>query len=94
MQAQNKNKVQVQATSTGQVNIKEIKGDGGALPLDPDKNTSGVVIKMFLEDLGSGQGVDIYLEKKIFERNENFKYCIKILSLNYQYKNSKTKNKK
>lgn len=49
----------------GKVQIKEIKGDGGALPLDPDKNTSGVVIKMFLEDLGSHQGVDIYLEKKM-----------------------------
>lgn len=49
----------------GRVEILEITGDDGALPLDPDKNTSGVVIKKFLNDLGSGQGVDIFLEKKM-----------------------------
>lgn len=57
--------ITLQKSDSGQVKIVRITGDGGALPLDPDKNTSSVVIKMFLDDLGSEQGIDIYLEKKM-----------------------------
>jgi homoserine kinase len=49
----------------GKVVIREILGDDGRLPLDPGKNTCGVVIQHFLRDLGSGQGIDIFLHKKM-----------------------------
>ena len=52
-------------SNSGKVRIVEITGDGGALPTDPDKNTSSVVIKLFLEDLGSKQGIDVRLAKKM-----------------------------
>ena len=51
-------------SDSGRVILK-ITGDDGALPLDPDKNTCSVVIKMFLKDLDSDQGIDIYLDKKM-----------------------------
>jgi len=57
--------ITLQKSDSGQVKIIQITGDGGALPIDPDKNTSSVVIKMFLDDLGAEQGIDIYLEKKM-----------------------------
>lgn len=57
--------ITLQKSNSGQVKIIRITGDGGALPLDADKNTSGVVIKMFLNDLGLDQGIDIYLDKKM-----------------------------
>lgn len=49
----------------GKIIIREIRGDEGRLPLDPGKNTCGVVIQHFLRDLASGQGVDIFLHKKM-----------------------------
>ncbi|NJN25843.1 MAG: homoserine kinase [Cyclobacteriaceae bacterium] len=52
-------------SDTGEVRITNITGDGGALPLDADKNTCSVVIKMFLNDLGLRQGIDIVLDKKM-----------------------------
>jgi homoserine kinase len=55
--------VMLKKNNTGQVRFEEIVGDGGLLPLDPDKNICGVVIKQYLSAIGSGQGVDIYLNK-------------------------------
>ena len=52
-------------SDSGEVRINKITGDGGALPLDADKNTCSVVIKMFLNDLGIQQGIDIILDKKM-----------------------------
>jgi len=52
-------------SDSGKVSIREIKGDGGILPLDPDKNTCGAVIKMFLASIDSEQGIDIHLNKKM-----------------------------
>ena len=52
-------------SDSGRVKILKITGDDGALPLDPDKNTCSVVIKMFLKDIDSDQGIDIYLDKKM-----------------------------
>jgi len=43
--------------------ISKITGDEGKLPLDADKNTCGVVIKKFLNDLNIRQGIDIELHK-------------------------------
>lgn len=52
-------------SDSGSVKIIEITGDGGALPLDPDKNTCGAVIKAFLKNLEIDKGIDIYLNKKM-----------------------------
>lgn len=57
--------IMLRKSDTGQVRIVQITGDGGILPKDPDKNTCGAVIRMFLRELGSDQGVDIYLDKKM-----------------------------
>lgn len=47
------------------VRIIEISGDGGKLPLDPTLNTASVSINSYLSHIESGQGFDIYLEKKM-----------------------------
>ncbi len=52
-------------TNSGHVKIVQITGDNGVLPLDADKNTCSVVIKMLLRDLDIDQGIDISLEKKM-----------------------------
>ena len=57
--------ITLKKSKTQEVKIVDIKGDGGALPTDPDKNTSSAVIKMFLNDIDSKHGIDIYLEKKM-----------------------------
>jgi len=57
--------ITLKRSNSGKVKIIEITGDDGALPLDADKNTSSVVIKMFLNDLRVDQGIDIYLDKKM-----------------------------
>ncbi|MGF1639255.1 MAG: homoserine kinase [Cyclobacteriaceae bacterium] len=51
--------------NSGKVVIREISGDGGKLPHDPEKNTVGVVISRFLDDLELDLGIDIYLTKKM-----------------------------
>ena len=45
--------------------IHSIVGDGGRLPLDPQKNTASVAINSYLKHLGSSQGVGIELIKKL-----------------------------
>lgn len=45
--------------------IKAITGDGGKLPLESDKNTSGVAVEAFLKELDSDAGVEIVLHKKL-----------------------------
>ena len=57
--------ITLKKSNSGKVKILEIKGDGGALPLDADKNTCSAVIMMFLKDLDIEQGIDIYLHKKM-----------------------------
>ncbi len=57
--------IMLRKSNSGSVNIIQITGDEGALPLDPDKNTCSVVIKKFLSDLGLEQGIDIFLDKKM-----------------------------
>lgn len=49
----------------GEVRIVEIKGDGGKLPKEPHLNTASVSINKYLQHIESGQGFDIYLEKKM-----------------------------
>lgn len=50
--------------STG-ITIEEIRGDGGVLPREVDKNTVSVAIKAYLDHLKIDTGVEIYLEKKM-----------------------------
>ena len=57
--------ITLRKSDSGEVRIKEITGDGGALTLDADKNTCGAVIKSFLKNLGINQGIDIYLNKRM-----------------------------
>ena len=57
--------IMLRKSDTGQVRIVQITGDNGILPKDPEKNTCGAVIRMFLQDIGSDQGIDIYLDKKM-----------------------------
>jgi homoserine kinase len=47
------------------VRINLITGDGGALSLDPHKNTAGVSVLQLLEHLNIRQGVEIELHKKM-----------------------------
>lgn len=57
--------VYLEKSNSGEIRIVEISGDGGVLPTGIDENSCGAVIRMFLRDLGSDQGVDIYLNKKM-----------------------------
>ncbi|HEY5917310.1 MAG TPA: homoserine kinase [Chryseolinea sp.] len=45
--------------------IKTITGDGGRLPMESDRNTSGVAVEAFLRKIDSNQGVEIVLNKKL-----------------------------
>ena len=47
------------------VTISKIVGDDGRLPLEVNKNTAGVAVQSFLKSLGSDQGVEIELIKKL-----------------------------
>jgi homoserine kinase len=45
--------------------IKKITGDGGKLSYNPKKNTASVPIQAMLDKIGSRQGFDIILKKKM-----------------------------
>lgn len=45
--------------------IKQITGDDGRLPLEATRNTSGVAVQAFLNEIGSKQGAEIILHKKL-----------------------------
>ncbi len=47
------------------VEIVEITGDGGRLPKQFEKNTAGVAIAEFLKHMGSDQGIEVTLHKKM-----------------------------
>lgn len=51
-------------TSPG-IKIVKITGDDGRLPREPEKNTVGVSVQNFLKQIGSKQGVEISLNKKM-----------------------------
>jgi homoserine kinase len=55
----------VRLTSKPGVMITKITGDGGILPVDPEKNTAGVGVIKFLDFLKSKQGVEIEIHKKM-----------------------------
>src|SRR5688572_26470531 len=45
--------------------ISKITGDDGRLPLDSSRNTSSVAVQEYLKAIGSDQGADIVLHKKL-----------------------------
>lgn len=45
------------------LHVLGITGDGGRLPLEPEKNTCTVAIQAFLDRLQSNQGLDVFLKK-------------------------------
>ena len=51
--------------STPGIKIIQITGDEGRLSKDPDKNTVGVSVQNFLKHIGSKQGIEISLHKKM-----------------------------
>ncbi|HZB12956.1 MAG TPA: homoserine kinase, partial [Chryseolinea sp.] len=55
----------VTLTNTPEVVIKKITGDEGRLPLESSRNTSGVAVQAFLKAIGSKQGAEIVLHKKL-----------------------------
>lgn len=55
----------VSKRNDNQIVIKEITGDEGKLTYDPNKNTVTVPIIKYLEQIGSNQGFDIVLNKKM-----------------------------
>lgn len=57
--------VEVSTQSEKGVVIREITGDDGKLPLDPEKNAVGYVAKLFLEKIDAEHGVEIVLHKKM-----------------------------
>jgi homoserine kinase len=57
--------VVITLTNKPGVIIKQITGDEGRLPLEASRNTSGVAVQAFLKEIGSNQGADIVLHKKL-----------------------------
>lgn len=51
--------------STSGIKISKITGDDGRLPREPDRNTVGVSVQNFLKHIGSKQGIEISLNKKM-----------------------------
>jgi homoserine kinase len=53
-------------STTSGLHITKISGDGGKLPLDPEKNTAGVAALRLLEHLGATrQGIELEIHKKM-----------------------------
>ncbi|MEN7548440.1 homoserine kinase [Rapidithrix thailandica] len=51
--------------NTPGVTISQITGDGGRLSLNSQENTVGVAVLQYLNKIGSDQGIDITLHKKM-----------------------------
>lgn len=57
--------VEVSLSDEGGVRMIKITGDEGKLPLEASRNTSAVAIQSYLKTIGSNQGVDVVLHKKL-----------------------------
>ncbi|MEM8993324.1 MAG: homoserine kinase [Acidobacteriota bacterium] len=58
--------VTAERKDTPGVEILEIVGDGGRLPLEADRNTAGVAVAALLEDAGAQEeGISLRLEKRM-----------------------------
>ncbi len=47
------------------VELREVTGDGGRLPRDPEKNTAGVAVRALLDAVGSDRGIVLRLRKNM-----------------------------
>jgi homoserine kinase len=52
-------------TLDNEIKLVKIEGDGGRLPLNPQKNVATQVVQLYLQQLGIAQGVEIELYKKM-----------------------------
>lgn len=57
--------VEVSLADQPGVRMTKITGDDGKLPLEASRNTSAVAIQSYLKAIGSDQGVDVVLHKKL-----------------------------
>lgn len=57
--------VELRRNNSGVVSIETITGDGGLLPRDADKNTASAVVRLFLDKIGSRQGIAVGIHKKM-----------------------------
>ncbi len=57
--------VEVSLADQSGVRVTKITGDDGKLPLEASRNTSAVAIQSYLKAIGSDQGVDVVLHKKL-----------------------------
>lgn len=57
--------VEVSLADQSGVRMTKITGDDGKLPLEASRNTSAVAIQSYLKAIGSDQGVDVVLHKKL-----------------------------
>jgi len=55
--------VTIRMISQNEVRINKISGDGGKLPLDPDKNTAGIAVTDFLRKFNIKTGVELEIQK-------------------------------
>ncbi|WP_128544479.1 homoserine kinase [Larkinella soli] len=55
----------VRKSSQPGVRIKAIVGDEGRLPRQAERNTAGIAIQSFLQHIGSEQGIEMILHKKM-----------------------------
>lgn len=52
-------------TEGRRIRVTSVTGDGGKLPLDPEKNTAAVAAGAFLRSLGMPFGIDVELRKRM-----------------------------
>src|SRR3989339_317196 len=57
--------VEIKLNSSKEIRITKITGDGGKLPLDPEKNTTTGAIKSLLNKYNINVGLDVAIHKKM-----------------------------
>ncbi len=55
--------VELGLTDSGRVELVAITGDGGLLPVEPERNTATAVVRMFFDRLGTHHGARVWLHK-------------------------------
>ncbi|HMM12392.1 MAG TPA: homoserine kinase [Bacteroidales bacterium] len=55
--------VEIELDHSGKVQLMGITGDGGLLPVDPQRNTATAVVRMFLDRLQLSYGARVWLHK-------------------------------
>lgn len=55
--------VEIELTNSGRLELVAITGDGGLLPVEPERNTATAVVRMFFDRLGTHHGARVWLHK-------------------------------